>query len=355
MGITIATVMSDCTRVSEIIAWSCADIAWGVLYLIGMFIIMFMLQPTLAFMLLLLVPVIVVVTGLFQRKLLTLNRAVRATNATVTAAYNEGVVGAKTSKTLVIEDKNLEDFRKISEKLRKRTLRYAVMNGMFIPLVVFIGSMLVGIVLVNGGYTTLSGMLDLGIFSVFLSYAINMLEPAQSMTTMLGDLIGAQANLERITSLLSSECSISDTPEVEAQYGDIFGSKGTSFRRIVGDIEFRNVYFRYDDNADYIYENFSLKIPAGTNVALVGETGAGKSTLVNLICRFFEPTSGEILIDGVDYRERSLLYLQSQLGYVLQTPHLFSGTVRDNIAYGKLDATDEEIVAGGESRCVQIE
>ena len=151
------------------------------------------------------------------------------------------------------------------------------------------------------------------------------------------------ANIERVTEMLETKPTITDTPEVLEKYGDTFSPKRENWEEIKGDIEFRNVWFKYPDGEDYILTDFNLKIKAGTTVAIVGETGAGKSTLVNLACRFFEPTQGEILIDGVDYRERSQLWLHSSLGYVLQNPHLFSGTIRENILYGRLDATDAEV------------
>ncbi|MFR2189635.1 MAG: ABC transporter ATP-binding protein [Blautia sp.] len=170
-------------------------------------------------------------------------------------------------------------------------------------------------------------------------------EPIQQMARNLAEFISAQANIERVTGLLDEEPQVVDSPEVTEKYGDSFFPKKENWEPIRGDIEFRDVSFHYPDGKEEILSHFNLKIPAGTNVAIVGETGAGKSTLVNLACRFFEPTGGQILIDGKDYRERSQLWLHSSLGYVLQNPHLFSGSVMENIRYGRLDATDEEVIA----------
>lgn len=150
-------------------------------------------------------------------------------------------------------------------------------------------------------------------------------------------------NIERLMRLLHTESDVADGPEVIAKYGDTFRPKKENWEPLLGNVEFRDVSFRYPDGEEMVLEHFNLKVPMGTSVAIVGETGAGKSTLVNLVCRFFEPTSGQVLIDGRDARERSQLWLHSSIGYVLQAPHLFSGTVRDNLRYGKPDATDEEI------------
>ena len=178
---------------------------------------------------------------------------------------------------------------------------------------------------------------------MFMSYAQGMMEPVRWMVDAISDFITTQVNIERLTRLLNTKSDVSDTQEVIALYGDAFQPKKENWEEIRGDIEFDDVSFRYPDGDEYVLEHFSLKIPFGSNIAIVGETGAGKSTLVNLVCRFFEPTEGRVLIDGRDARERSQLWLHSAIGYVLQTPHLFSGTIRDNLLYGNPNATQEEI------------
>ena len=186
--------------------------------------------------------------------------------------------------------------------------------------------------------------MQIGTLSVFMSYAIELLEPVQGIIETLSALAGIQVNIERLTRLLNEESDVADSPEVTEKYGDMFHPRKENWEELMGDVEFEDVSFRYPDGDEYVLDHFNLKVPRGTNVAIVGETGAGKSTLVNLVCRFFEPTKGRILIDGRDARERSQLWLHSNIGYVLQSPHLFSGSVRDNLRYGKPDATDEEIM-----------
>ena len=187
--------------------------------------------------------------------------------------------------------------------------------------------------------------MEIGTLSVFMSYALGIMEPIRWIVDMISDLVREQVNIERLTKLLETESDVTDTPEVIAKYGDTFSPKKENWEELHGDIEFRDVSFKYPDGDEYILEHFNLKIPQGSNIAIVGETGAGKSTLVNLVCRFYEPTSGQVLIDGKDARERSQLWLHSNIGYVLQTPHLFSGTILENLRYGKPDATIDEINA----------
>ncbi|MBQ1382711.1 MAG: ATP-binding cassette domain-containing protein, partial [Solobacterium sp.] len=172
----------------------------------------------------------------------------------------------------------------------------------------------------------------------------NMIQPIQGLVMTISAMIGIQVNIERFTRLVETEPGVTDTPEVTEKYGDIFNARTENWEELKGDIVFDDVTFQYPDGTEPVLEHFSLNVPYGTNVAIVGETGAGKSTLVNLVCRFYEPTEGRILLDGRDLRERSQLWLHRNIGYVLQTPHLFSGTVRDNLRYGSPDATDEEIM-----------
>ena len=224
--------------------------------------------------------------------------------------------------------------------MRKKTVRAAHLRGLFASTMGFASSLALAIVLWRGGYIAAS---EVGTFSMFMSYAQGMMEPVRWIIDSISDLITTQVNIERLSKLLETKSDVVDSPEVIKKYGDCFDPKRENWEPIKGDIEFDDVSFKYPDGDEYILEHFSLNIPFGTNIAIVGETGAGKSTLVNLICRFYEPTSGRVLIDGRDARERSQLWLHSAIGYVLQTPHLFSGTVRENLLYGNPNATDGDI------------
>ena len=335
--------MSDTLKIAGMIAWGIVDMFWALIYIIGVFVIMFVLNARLALLLLLIVPCIAVLTVFFQNRILKWNRKVRKLNSQITSAYNEGITGVRTSKSMVIEKDNEKDFFALAGNMNHAARHAAKLNALYIPLILFFSSVAAALVLTKGGYMVQEEVMQLGMLSVFISYALVIFEPIQQLARLLADLISCQANIERVMDLLAQQPNVTDRPDVIEKYGDNFHPKKENWEKIRGEIDFEDVSFMYPDGKEYVLEHFNLHIPAGMNVAIVGETGAGKSTLVNLAGRFFEPTKGRILIDGVDYRERSQLWLHSQIGYVLQNPHLFSGTVRENIRYGRLDATDEEI------------
>ena len=343
VGYIHARVMSDTGKIGEMTAWRLMDLVWNGSYLIFMMILMLAINRRLFLWLLVLVPIDFFLIWLFQKKLIVLNRRIRELNSRITGNFNEGITGARSIKTLVVEKRMQEDFEKDSEEMRRVSVGAGHFSAMFISLVTLMGSTALALVLWKGGQITMDGVIRIGTLSVFMSYALSMIDPIQQIVVTISHLIGIQVNIERFSRLMEEKPDVADSPEVLARYGDIFHPKKENWEPLHGDIEFDHVDFRYPDGEEYVLKNFCLKVPQGTNVAIVGETGAGKSTLVNLVCRFYEPTRGRVLIDGRDARERSLLWLHSSIGYVLQTPHLFSGTVRDNLRYGNPDADDDEI------------
>lgn len=340
VGYIHARVISDSSRIGSLFSWTLIDGVWQMAYLVGAIIVMLVINAKLALMVLTIMPIIVLLFSVFQSRLVRVNREVREINSKITGNFNEGITGAKTIKTLVIEDKIHDGFVADTAAMRKKTVRAAHLRGLFASTMGFASSLALAIVLWRGGYIAAS---EVGTFSMFMSYAQGMMEPVRWIIDSISDLITTQVNIERLSKLLETKSDVVDSPEVIKKYGDCFDPKRENWEPIKGDIEFDDVSFKYPDGDEYILEHFSLNIPFGTNIAIVGETGAGKSTLVNLICRFYEPTSGRVLIDGRDARERSQLWLHSAIGYVLQTPHLFSGTVRENLLYGNPNATDEDI------------
>lgn len=345
VGYLLSRVMNDTQRISGMVAWNFTDVLWALFYVGGAFGVMLTMNRKLALIILLIVPAMAFLTWYFQNRILHYNRKVRKLSSRITGAFNEGITGAKTGKTLVLEDKMSRSFRSLTGQMQHAGVRAAKLNAVFIPLILLSSTLAVAIVLVRGGYLVAEQAMELATLSAFLTYAVGIFDPIDTAASNIAEFISLQASIERVTDLIDKEPQVKDSPEVLEHYGDVFAPKRENWPPIYGDIEFCDVTFRYPDGGENVLEHFSLKIPRGTTVALVGETGAGKSTLVNLACRFFEPTEGKILIDGVDYRERSQLWLHSSIGYVLQSPHLFSGTVRENIRYGRLDATDEEVEA----------
>ena len=341
VGYIHARLMSDTSRIGELVSWVTVDCVWRLTYLIGAVVVMLAMDVKLALMVLSILPLLVILFTVFQKKLIKVNREVREINSHITGNFNEGITGAKTVKTLAVEEKMDRRFTADTESMRKKTVQAARLRGLFAGTMSFASSVALAIVLWKGGYIATS---EIGTFSVFMSYAQGMMEPLRWLVDIVSDLITTQVNIERFTNLMAVRSDVEDTPEVIEKYGDSLNPKRENWEPMKGDVSFRDVTFRYPDGEETVLEHFSLDIPFGTHVAIVGETGAGKSTLANLVCRFYEPTEGKLLIDGRDARERSQLWLHDAIGYVLQTPHLFSGTVRENLLMGDPEATEEQML-----------
>lgn len=344
VGFLLTRMTTDTQRLADVIGWSLIDLAWGVIILIVCSIQMFLLDAQLAAIILLVVPPLAVICAFFQRRLLKAHRLVRKTHSQITGAFNEGIMGAKTSKTLVREEENIREFGELTTRMQTASVHAAKLNALFMPIVVSLGSLATAYVLYAGGVKVnlIPAAMTLGTLQVFVNYSMQFFEPIRQIARILSEMQSAQAAAERVVSLLNTEPEIKDSPEVVERFGDNFHPKKENWPELKGDVTFEDVSFSYD-TGETVLSHFNLKVKAGESIALVGETGSGKSTIVNLLCRFYEPVSGRVLIDGVDYRERSLLWLQSNLGYVLQQPHMFSGTIGDNIRYGRPDATQAEV------------
>ena len=354
VGYILARVMSDTDRISGTIAWTMMFFCWEVFYLIGILIAMFALNWQMALLVLTILPFFLAAAFWFQPRLLAAGRLARHMNSRITGAYNESISGAKTSKTLVIEEQNTAEFQELTSQMYAASFRSSQLSAIFLPLVTFFGSFAVALVLARSGSLVIGGKLEFGILSAFISYGILILEPLNQIARMLSELVGVQVNIERVSALLDEPETIRDTPEVIARYGGIFDARPEAYPPLTGDISFEHVSFAYPDAPEEpVLSDVSFHAAAGETVAIVGETGAGKSTLVNLLCRFFEPTAGTIKIDGEDYRTRSLGWLHSNLGYVQQDPHLFSGTLLDNIRYSCPEASQEEVAAA--ARLVSVD
>jgi ATP-binding cassette subfamily B protein len=353
VGWLIARLTSDCNRLSHIMGWALLDLVWGTSMVIGITAVLLYLDWATGLVVLAVFPVLMIVSFIFQRKILVASRLMRKTNSEITAEFNESIAGMKTTKTLVREDENLEEFMDQSRVMYRASMRNALLIAVYFPLVmVFVGAGEGGAVAVGGG-RTLGGAIGLvGTFFIFMQIAKMLPDPVREISRVTTEILGAQAAAERIQNLLDERPEIADGPEVRAasanHAADIdagrvrIGQAVDGMADSIRQVEFREVSFAYGDGPR-VLEDFNLTVSAGQTIALVGPTGGGKSTIVALLCRFYEPTHGQVLLDGVDYRRRSLDWYQSQLGIVLQQPHLFSGSVRDNIRYGRLEAGDEEV------------
>jgi ATP-binding cassette subfamily B protein len=344
MGWVMARMTSDARRLASILSWGIIDILWAIFIMIGIVILLFVLNWKLAFVVIAIVPILTLIAIFFRKRILKNYREVRKVNSKITAAYNEGFMGAQTTKSLVLEDNNLREFDLLTTEMRIKSVRAALFSSLFWPTILVIGYISVIATFNVGGYMHLKDAITYGTLYLFIDLAIRFFDPVMAFARILSDFQQAQASAERIITLIETEPDIVDTEEVIKIYGTEFEPLKENWEKLNGEIEFKDVSFSYQNTDFNVLTDFNLHIKSGQSVAFVGETGSGKSTIINLICRFYEPTSGSILIDGKDYRERSISWLHSNIGYVLQTPHLFSGTIMDNIRYGKLDATDEEVI-----------
>jgi len=337
VGWLMARLTSDCNTLSRVMGWALLDICWGSIVIIMVCAAMFWLNWRVALVVLAILPVLVIVSRYFQVRLLLTSRALRKANSQTTAAFNEGILGVRTTKSMVREARNLEEFSHLTDAMYAHALKNQLYEAMFLPIVLSIVAVGIGLALWRGGIQVTIGGLTVGQLVAFLQYASFLQHPAQELAHTITMIQGAQASAERVQGLLDTDPEIVDSPEVLAAL-----ARHDAQPAQIESIEFRDVTFAYKAGQT-VLRNFNLTVRAGETIALVGPTGGGKTTIVGLACRFYEPTSGEVLINGTDFRKLSLKWLQSNLGMVLQQPHLFSGTVRENVRYGRLDATDAEI------------
>ena len=342
-GHSLSRVMSDTAKIAEATAWTFPNILWALAYIPGVYTVLLMLDARLALTMIVLAPLVAGFTVYFQRRLIALNREVRAQHSRITSGYNEGIMGAKTSKTLALEDRLCREFEEITAKSARAGIAHGRMRAIYVPLIVLCGTLAASATLGLGGNLVLGGRLSLGVLSAFMTYALSLFQLFRQTATFISGMVSLQANVERVADLMTRQPTVVDRPEVLQKYGDCFAPKRENWEDMRGEVEFDDVSFHYTEGGEEVLSHVSVHVPAGGTVALVGETGAGKSTMVNLVCRFFEPTGGRVLIDGRDVQERSQLWLHSHIGYVLQEPHLFSGTIRENIRYGRPEATDAEV------------
>jgi len=348
VGWLISRLTSDCDKLARIIAWGTLDLVWAVCLVVVIAIVLVILHPVLGLLVLSVVPPLIFISAYFQKKMLLSARETRKYNSLITASVTEGLQGMRTTKTLVRERPSLQEFQGLSTSMYGVSIQNALQSAVYIPIVLTLGSLAAGVALWYGGHAVIRETLTLGTLVAFIFYAGQFFNPINQIAQVLVQMQGAQAAGERVLNLLATQPAIRDSEPVLARIAKFSGSDRPAhlapdgYPQKIDSIEFRHVDFSYQ-SGEPVLRDFNLHVRSGQTIALVGASGGGKSTIVNLAARFYEPTGGEILVGGIDYRQRSLGWFQSNLGIVLQTPHLFRGSVRENIRYGRLGATDAEI------------
>lgn len=343
VGWMVSRLVHDTMSIKEAVAWDLFDMADGISRLFAILITMLMLNVRLTLYVLASIPFIAIFTYIFQNKMMKAQKDIKAASSDLTSKLNEDIQGQKTIKTLLREKENLEEFKEISARYERRSKHSVTLQSLYIPSLTFLGSIATAFILKDGGVAAMAGTLTIGTLFAMVQYSSEIYEPIRQVASVLKELISMQASIDRVNSILEADIDVYDTKEIEAVYGDALEPPTKELPQMKGEIEFKDVYFAYKDE-DYILKDFSLKIAAGERIALVGETGGGKSTIINIASRFYEPTKGYVYIDGIDYKEMPLKWVQMNLGYVLQTPYLFSGSIRDNILYGRDGATEEDML-----------
>ncbi|HOH94771.1 MAG TPA: ABC transporter ATP-binding protein [Bacilli bacterium] len=347
-GWIMARMTSDTNRLARIVSWGILDLTWSGFFMFFTIVVLFISEWRLALVFVSFLPILLFIAIIFRKKVLILNRKSRFHNSQLTGLFNESFLGAKTTKSLAIESELSDEFTKEARVMKKVTLKAILYGAIFSSFLLAGSYTIVAFVMALGGYFALQGLVTMPILFMFIRAAMNTFEPILNLTNFINELQVAQASAERVLQLVNEKPSIDDTQEVKDVYGDLFDKKKENWEEIKGDVEFKDVTFYYNPK-EIILDKFNLKVKAGQTVALVGHTGSGKTTIVNLFARFYEPRAGEILIDGKDYRKRSLSWLHSRLGYVLQMPELFSTSIKENIRYGNLEASDEEVIAASKA------
>jgi ATP-binding cassette, subfamily B, bacterial len=347
VGWMMSRVTSDSERIANLVTWGMLDTTWGALNILTSASFMLIINWKLALIVFSVIPILLVVAAQFKARILGEFRMARKLNSKITGAFNENIQGVRVVKALGREEANLDEFGDLTGEMYRASYRAAWLSALFLPAVQMISAFAIGAVVWYGGLQAEIGGMTIGGIQAFLGYITFMMWPIQDLARVYAEMQHAIASAERVFSLIDAKLEIVDRPDA------------AELESLRGPIEFDHVTFAYEEGQP-VLDDFSLKVEQGETVALVGPTGGGKSTIVNLICRFYEPTSGTLRLAGRDYTQLSLATIQSRIGMVLQTPHLFSGSVRENIRYGRLDASDEEVessarLAGADSFIQRLE
>src|SRR3989454_7711586 len=331
-GVIISRLTNDVEAIDQLVTDGVTSLVQNSLTLIGTAILLFILDWRLALATLAVIPLMGIATVIFRARSTRAYRAVRERLGLVTATLAEDIAGMRVVQAFTREQTNTRNFKNVSERYRDSNMETVVLNGLYFPFVDLLSSIALAVVLGYGGHLYFNGDVTLGTLFAFMLYVQNFFDPVQQLSQLYNTFLSATAALDKIMDVMDETPPGSDRP----------GAR--DLPRIGGHVQFEQVRFRYGRGDDVLH-GIDLDVPAGTTVALVGHTGAGKSTIAKLLARFYDATEGRIAIDGIDLRDVTQASLRRQLGVVPQEGFLFAGTVRENIAFGRPDASTEDVVA----------
>lgn len=344
-GWLIARLQNDAASIGDVMSYSVLRVFWISMNLIFTLVTMFSTDWKLSLIILATTPLIGLLTLFFEKQILKFHRIARNAYSDFVKWLAECINGNKTIKTMGIEENIYKECDDTTEDVFKKRYKAGRVSAPYYPSITLLSTITTSIIII---VFPMLGVKDsvtysLGTFIVFLGFVSSIYNPIGDFSEIISELMATQASVEKIFSLINTKPTLVDSNEVIKKYGDLFHNKTENFEKLEGDIKFDHVSFSYLKGVEVIHD-LNIDIKKGASCAIVGETGSGKSTTVNLLCRFYEPTKGKVLIDGVDYKKRSVGWIRSNIGYVQQNPFIFKGTIKDNIKYGKHDATDEEII-----------
>jgi ABC-type multidrug transport system fused ATPase/permease subunit len=331
-GVIISRLTNDVEALDQLVTDGVTSLVQNTLTLVGTAVVLFLLDWRLALASMTVIPILGFATAVFRKRSGRAYRSVRETLGAVTATLAEDIAGMRVLQSFTRERAARENFLAVSSTYRRSNMQTVVLSGIYFPFVGFLSSAATAVVLGYGGWLAFNDEITVGILVAFLGYLANFFDPVQQLSQLYNTFLSAVAALDKITDLLDEE------PEV------LDATNAVPLDEIAGHVSFESVRFAYGRGPEVLH-GIDLDVAAGTTVALVGHTGAGKSTIAKLLARFYDPSSGRILLDGIDLRDATQESLRRQLGIVPQEGFLFAGTVAENVAFGRRDATREEIVA----------
>jgi ATP-binding cassette subfamily B protein len=330
VGRLMARVTSDSGRVSNLMTWGTLDVTWAIVSIASSTVFMMIINWKLGLIVFSIIPILMIIAIQFRKRILVEFRKSRRANSKITGEYNQNIQGVRIVKALGREDENLKEFSHLTDNMYHASYRAAWLSALFLPTVQIISAIALGVIVYYSGMQSQLGGFSIGSINAFVSYLTFMIWPIQDLARVYADMQHSIAAAERIFKLIDTPADIKDR------------SDAIPAETLRGEILFDHVDFYYEDRKP-VLTDFNLTVKPGEMIALVGPTGGGKTTIVNLLCRFYEPKNGTIRINGRDYLDYTMHSIHSHIGIVLQTPHLFSGSIRENIRYGRLGATGDEV------------